>query len=356
MRIVIQPSLNINGIEQYLDFNRIPFEKIDLWDRDLHEHSIARINAQNSRPCLLILDADIFRNLMAWPRSRQGLLDFCQYHVLWVWNDIDGFLQVNKLRQEVVTLDKEIPSGSIRLFFDDHPSSRNWVYQLKNISWVIKPYCAMLGFSARIRDADVTKNNCTKDFLLTMIRKKTAMHRNMLWSKLQAVPNLLDRGYAVFHSRASVRPIGDQKNDVGRDQSHPSMDLYRDSWFEIVPETFYKDGYSLSEKTTKSFITKTPFMVASSCGYLDFLKNKFGFRTFGHLIDESYDLEYRVQDRLDKMIQQMIDVIKNGSHEFYRASADVLEHNQARILEILGRYQYDNDVFIHRELQRLDQK
>lgn len=352
----MQPSLNINEIDQYLDFNRVPFEKIDLWDCETNEHSVLRIGAQADQFCLLILDADIFRNLMTWPRSRQDLLDFCQRHMLWIWNDIDGFLQLNTLSREILALDKLIKTGSVRFFFDDHPSPRNWVNQLKNISWVIKPYCAMLGFSARIRDADVTKDNCTKDFLLTMIRKKPAIHRRMLWSRLQNLPGLLDRGHAVFHARGSVIPIGDQKNDVGRDQSHPSMDLYRDSWFEIVPETFYKGGYSLTEKTIKSFITKTPFMVASNCGYLDFLKNKFGFRTFGHLIDESYDREYRVQDRLDKMVQQVVDVIKNGSRDFYWASADVLEHNQTRTLEILGRYRHDTDLFIHRELQQVDQK
>jgi hypothetical protein len=354
MRIVLQTCLNTDSVDQYLTFNRIPFEKIDLWSEEQQRHTVHRMGLEQSPRILLVVDVDILRGLIRWPQSRLELIEFCRQHQLWVWNDMDGFLQINYLESDITKLDQEVRPGSVRLFFDDYPTDRNWTNNLTNITWAVQPYGPMLGYPARIRGARVDKTQCSRDYLLLMSRKKRAIHRVMLWQRMEKIPGLLSRGHAVFNPNRTVKALGDQVPFNMLTACHPAMDLYRDSWFEIVPETFYKDGYSLSEKTVKPFATRTPFLVATTCGHLEFVRNQFGFRTFGHLIDESYDHEHRIQDRLDRMLEQVQDIIKNGSESFYRACADVLDHNQAQVLEILGRYRYTHDLFLCEQLEAVE--
>jgi hypothetical protein len=136
---------------------------------------------------------------------------------------------------------------------------------------------------------------------------------------------------------------------------HASMDLYRDSLVEMVPESWYKHGYFVTEKTTKPMATKTPFLILSTCFYLEYLKS-LGFKTFHSLIDESYDQQYRVQDRVRLAVQSLEDIVRNGARSFYDAAQPILEHNHSRLCEIQGLWQYELDIMLQREFELVDQK
>ena len=109
--------------------------------------------------------------------------------------------------------------------------------------------------------------------------------------------------------------------------------LFR-SWFSLVTETIFDYPHSFrTEKIWKPIIMAQPFVVASNRGYLLDLRDA-GFRTFGDLIDESYD----EIDRPDQRIQRVADCVQwlcNGDRaaEFWRASRDVCRHNQQRLAE-----------------------
>jgi hypothetical protein len=96
-----------------------------------------------------------------------------------------------------------------------------------------------------------------------------------------------------------------------------------------------------------------PFMILSTCGYLQHLRDR-GFRTFHGIIDESYDLEFRSQDRARKIIDQLEDIVRNGAREFYHTCMPILEHNRRMLAEIAGSWQYETDLFIYRCLENAD--
>jgi hypothetical protein len=62
-----------------------------------------------------------------------------------------------------------------------------------------------------------------------------------------------------------------------------------DAFWHIVTETvFYYDKLHLTEKIFKPIVSKQPFMLLAAPGNLAYLKS-YGFKTFGSVIDESYD-------------------------------------------------------------------
>jgi hypothetical protein len=184
--------------------------------------------------------------------------------------------------------------------------------------------------------------------MLTTIRKPGRLHRDILWNQLTAVDGLIDRG----HVRSGTKRIGTQPHQHTWRDGYPSMDLYQDSWLEIAPERLYRDGYFITEKTVKPIATKTPFLTVSTRFYLEYLRQQ-GFQTFGNIIDESYDRQPLVEDRVKLMLEQLQDIIRNGSEAFYKECVPVLEHNQTRLFEISGGKQYVVDIFIAKQLEQL---
>lgn len=89
------------------------------------------------------------------------------------------------------------------------------------------------------------------------------------------------------------------------------------------------------KKTLKPMATRTPFLVCSTQGYLRYLQSQ-GYRTFGGLINERYDQEPDLATRISKMLDQLQDIVRNGAESFYRASQDILEHNQLKLAENHG--------------------
>ena len=73
-------------------------------------------------------------------------------------------------------------------------------------------------------------------------------------------------------------------------------------------ETLYDDPrLQLTEKVLRPIACGKPFILAATHGSLEYLR-QYGFKTFGHLIDESYDLETDSVKRLHKIIKVMDDI------------------------------------------------
>jgi hypothetical protein len=108
---------------------------------------------------------------------------------------------------------------------------------------------------------------------------------------------------------------------------------YMDTCFSLVSETIFDYPYTFrTEKIWKPMIMCHPFVVAANAGYYRDLKNA-GFRTFGNLIDESFDMIDNAQDRADAVVAAVKDICYNGASSFLTAAREVCKYNYQHLRE-----------------------
>jgi hypothetical protein len=352
MNIVVNDDEYITGITEYLDFNQIRYTKKSLWNPDVDQfgrHELPNELIHNNST-LLIMHYGTFINLCTWPTSLTQLIKFCSNdNKIWVWSTMDGLVSSIFHQSTLLGLDKQLTSSCITVFADGILADRHPLTKLCNIQIKTFPYNFFLQVP-RIPKSMINKINCSRDFMLTTVKKPRRPHRDILWDQLNAINGLIDCGHTNYG--LGEKRIGQQSHQDHWSANYPSMDLYQDSWLEIAPETLYRNGYFITEKTVKPIATKTPFLTVSTRYYLEYLRQQ-GFQTFGNIIDESYDRQPLVEDRVRLMLEQLQDIIRNGSEAFYKECVSVLEHNQNRLFEIAGCKQYVVDVFIAKQLEQL---
>ena len=118
-------------------------------------------------------------------------------------------------------------------------------------------------------------------------------------------------------------------------------DQYRDTYFSLVAETVFDYPYSLrSEKTYKPIAAGHPFVIAANRGFYRDL-HAIGFRTFGHLIDESFDSIDNDELRLKRITAVVKDLCKGNLDEFAVACASTTKYNQQHMAELGPRIRAD---------------
>jgi len=351
MNIFVYRTPKCKTLSEFLDFNQLAYKSVDLWDQGLDEFGRLTLSPDmhNVSGCLLVMDVGTLLSIFNWKTSRDQLINFCKQNKIWVWDEIDSMVNCIRHYKVLTELNDLIKQDSITVFLDGELSSSHKLNSFNNIKFKIVPYNFFL-HAPRIHNAKCNKKNCSKDFMLTTVKKITAPHREILFRQLQNINGLLDCGHVRYGAYSSQR-IGHQSHQHTWNDGHPSMDLYNDSWLEIAPETLYRDGFFITEKTVKPIVTGTPFLTVGTCKFLEYLK-QFGFRTFHGIIDERYDQEPLIEDRVKLMLGQLQDIIKNGSESFYHSCGDVLKHNQDRLLEIAGRKTHDMDIFLLNNLEQ----
>ena len=113
-----------------------------------------------------------------------------------------------------------------------------------------------------------------------------------------------------------------------------NADPYIDTYFSLVTETVFEYPYSFrTEKTWKPIAIGHPTIFAANYGYYRDFHN-LGFRTWGHLIDESFDQIENVQDRIDRIAQVVKDLCQQDLPAFLQAAEEVCKYNQQHLAEI----------------------
>jgi hypothetical protein len=108
---------------------------------------------------------------------------------------------------------------------------------------------------------------------------------------------------------------------------------YLDSCFSVVTETIYDYPYTFrTEKIWKPIIMSHPFVVAANTGYYRSL-HRAGFRTFGDVIDESFDNIEDAQQRADRIVEVIDHIVKNGAAAFLDATQHACKYNQEHLRE-----------------------
>jgi hypothetical protein len=110
---------------------------------------------------------------------------------------------------------------------------------------------------------------------------------------------------------------------------------YIDTYFSLVTETVCAESaFSFrTEKIAKPLAMGHPFIVASNVGFYRDLHNM-GFQTFGHVIDESFDLVDCHQDRMDRIVDIVKDLCQQNLASFLLECYTVCKYNQQRLVEI----------------------
>jgi len=86
------------------------------------------------------------------------------------------------------------------------------------------------------------------------------------------------------------------------------LDDYANTDIEIVLETLFEDDrLHLTEKSLRPIACGQPFMLAATHGSLEYLRS-YGFKTFGDIIDETYDTIVDPKERLVALIKSMKEI------------------------------------------------
>jgi hypothetical protein len=103
-----------------------------------------------------------------------------------------------------------------------------------------------------------------------------------------------------------------------------------DSLIYVPTETVYFGRRThITEKTFKAIALEMPFVLVAPAGSLEYMR-EYGFKTFGDIFDESYDLEtddIRRVERVTQLLKDLDGLSQREREQIYRACLPVVEHN-----------------------------
>lgn len=109
---------------------------------------------------------------------------------------------------------------------------------------------------------------------------------------------------------------------------------YLDSYFSLVTETVHAYPYSFrTEKIWKPVAIGHPWIAVANQGFYRDMHN-LGFRTFGHVIDETFDSIENNQDRLEKVAQIVEDLCQQDLASFLSECYNVCKYNQQHLAQL----------------------
>jgi hypothetical protein len=151
--------------------------------------------------------------------------------------------------------------------------------------------------------------------------------------------NMLPACYEVDRYRPHVdkmRDSGFVKNDLfghewGEIYIEPAP--YIDTYFSVVTETVFDYPYSFrTEKIWKPIAVGHPWIAVASSGFYRDIRNM-GFRTFSHVLDESFDAIDNSQDRIERIATIVEDLCQQDLASFYQECYNVCKYNQQHYAE-----------------------
>lgn len=127
----------------------------------------------------------------------------------------------------------------------------------------------------------------------------------------------------------------DFNNSLEWGEIYLTANPYIDTYFSLVTETVFTYPYSFrTEKIWKPIAIGHPWIAVANQGYYQDLHN-LGFRSFGKIIDESFDNIENNLDRLQRINTIVEDICKSSQNliSFLDAAQDTCLYNQQRYQE-----------------------
>ena len=113
-----------------------------------------------------------------------------------------------------------------------------------------------------------------------------------------------------------------------------STDVFSNSYCSIITETFFTGPLYFSEKIFNSMLYNHIFVYLGPPHSLAYLRS-LGFKTWAHIIDESYDTIENLAERLYAVTDSFIDFLSKPLEEIqqiYQENLDIINHNRNLVL------------------------
>lgn len=189
--------------------------------------------------------------------------------------------------------------------------------------------------------------------------------QHALWTTLDAKPGPW-RNIQLFHNdtnlMTTVRPARtlppeyeypSYKNTANpvTDNAYVKFDLFNNEWgeiylypppyldtyFSVVTETVFEYPYSFrTEKIWKPIVMGHPWIAVANAGFYRDMHN-LGFKTYSHVIDESFDTIENNQDRLKRIATVIDDLCKQDLAAFLKECYNTSKYNQHHHREMAHR-------------------
>ena len=136
---------------------------------------------------------------------------------------------------------------------------------------------------------------------------------------------------------------------------------YQETAVEIVLETLFDDSrWHLTEKTLRPIACGQPFILLSSPHSLEYLR-RYGFKTFGSVIDESYDTIQDPLQRINAVVELMQKIQQCDTKLLmYQKLAEIAKYNQLRFFsdefqqQIIDEFQQNFTIAYQQVIQSCD--
>lgn len=145
------------------------------------------------------------------------------------------------------------------------------------------------------------------------------------------VKSITDACAGISH----LLPYGGLKDDPGLDQRSKPEYAISDSYLSIITETFYDGPIFLSEKVYYAMMYNHFFIYAGPVNSLKYLRS-IGFKTFSHIIDESYDEIIDPVERIRAVVSALDNFLVKPIEEIQRLyieNIEIFNHNRNLVLQ-----------------------
>ena len=130
------------------------------------------------------------------------------------------------------------------------------------------------------------------------------------------------------HTAETLGPFANRFNTQIRCSDLIDPAIYNMTHYTAMIETTIHNDFAMfSEKEAKPIIAKRPFIIFGACGQLKAFRS-LGFKSFGSVIDESYDTIEDKHERWHKALDSMLQLTKMNHIKVYNELAEVLLHNK----------------------------
>jgi hypothetical protein len=145
------------------------------------------------------------------------------------------------------------------------------------------------------------------------------------------IDDLAGKGSSVLGPIDAATALAAENNPL---YTGTDLDEYNRSWFTVVTESEAHGRVRITEKPFKPLANFTPYITLGNPRSLE-LARDFGFKTFGEMFDESYDIELDLRRRFHMVydeIARLCALPEPALREMEAALADTLAFNAHRAL------------------------